>query len=505
MRQKTFIIILVISIGLSVLPYIIAALAAGDGHVFEGFLLNPIDGNSYLANMRLGWDGNWIFTLPYTANPGNGGYLFLFYIALGHLARLVNLPLIIVFHLARVIASIFLIFTLNIFCEYCFKDNPKWINRSFAWICLGAGLGWLLFPAGIVASDLVVPEAFTFLSGYVNPHFPLGLALLLWIFLWSQREETKYRVFIFLAGLALAVVLPFGMVVALAVLSIVMFWTWIEQKKLLWQNPFFLFLGGGPFLIYQYWISVTDPVLAGWNAQNQTPSPAWWDLLVTFAPALVIAVLIFIRWRGFKPNDLQKIALAWFSSSLVLIVFPFALQRRFLLGFSIPTIILAISAVPLVWPSVKTQKRVFAALLAASIPSVLVILLLAGFGISTRDERLYMTAGEMKAFDWVAENTPDKAVILAAPDTGNLIPAQTGRRVVYGHPFETVNAVAQEQKVVDLFSGTYSVAESLDLVKDLDIQYVFYGPREKELGNPAFLAQLRSIFSDLDVSIYSLN
>jgi hypothetical protein len=504
MRQKTFIIILVISIGLSVLPYIAAAALAGDGHVFEGFLLNPIDGNSYLAKMHLGWDGEWIFTLPYTANPGNGGYLFLFYIALGHLARLFNLPLIAVFHLARVAASIFLIFTLYKFCEYCFKENPKWISRSFTWICLGAGLGWVLFPAGIVTSDLIVPEAFTFLSDYVNPHFPIGLALLIWVFIWSLREETKYRIFVFLSGLGLAIVLPFGMVIALAVLLIMMIWTRVEQKKLLWKNPFFLFLGGGPFLIYQYWISVTDPVLAGWNAQNQTPSPAWWDLLVTFSPALIVAVLVFVRWRVFKPNGFQKISLAWFTSSLVLIVFPFALQRRFLLGFSIPTIILATSAIPLIWPSIKIQKRIFNTALAASFPSILVILLLAGFGISRRDARLYMTAGEMKALAWIVENTPSKAVILAAPDTGNLIPAQTGRRVIYGHPFETVNAETQKQLVVDLFSGTYSATESLSLAKENGIQYVFFGPREKEVGNPAFLAQMKPIFSDSDVNIYSL-
>ncbi len=505
MRQKTFIIVLAISIGLSIFPYIIAAAAAGDGQVFEGFLLNPIDGNSYLAKMRLGWDGAWTFTLPYTSDPGSGGYLFLFYIVLGHLARLVNLPLIFVFHLARVAAAIFLIFTVYEFCRRCFKENPRWIDRSFAWICLGAGLGWLLFPVGIVASDLVVPEAFAFLSGYVNPHFPLGLALLLWIFMWSGREEAKYRVFIFLAGLALAAVLPFGVVVALAVEGILMAWTWIEQKKLQWKNPLFLFVGGGLFLIYQYWVTVTDPVLAGWNAQNQTPSPAWWDLLVTFSPAVIVAVLVFLRWRAFKPNYFQKLALAWFASSLVLIIFPFALQRRFLLGFSIPAIILAISAIPLWWPSVKTQKRVFTSLFALSLPSLAVILLLAGFGISTRDVRLYITRSEMNAFAWIAGNTPSQAVILAAPDTGNLIPAQTGRRVIYGHPFETVNAAVQEQKVVDFFSGKLTLQESVDLAQALNINYVFYGPREKELGDPALIEQLQPVFQDSNVSIYSLN
>ncbi len=63
-----------------ILPFLAGQILAGNGHVFGGFLLNPLDGNSYLAKMRLGLEGEWRFRLPYTAEPGEGAYLFLFYI-----------------------------------------------------------------------------------------------------------------------------------------------------------------------------------------------------------------------------------------------------------------------------------------------------------------------------------------------------------------------------------------------------------------------------------------
>ena len=66
----------------------LAVIAGGDTHVFGGFLLNPLDGNSYLAKMQQGASGSWRFTLPFTPEPGEGAYLFLFYLALGHLCRL---------------------------------------------------------------------------------------------------------------------------------------------------------------------------------------------------------------------------------------------------------------------------------------------------------------------------------------------------------------------------------------------------------------------------------
>jgi hypothetical protein len=505
MKHKSLYIVLALLFLFSVLPYLIAFNAAGQNHVFEGFLLNPIDGNSYLAKMQLGWEGQWKFTLPYTAEAGEGGYLFLFYIFLGHIGRWLNLPLIFVFHFARIAAVVFLTFTLYVYTLRVFPDSQTWARRVFAWICLGGGLGWLLFPFGILTSDLWVPEAYSFLSGYVNPHFPLGLALLLWIFMWSERDEFRFQVFIFLGGLALAVVFPFAVVVAAAVLLIQAGWQWIKEKKLALKNLLALFLGGGVFISYQFWISTSDPVLAGWNAQNLTLSPPAWDLLIAFSPAFLAAIYVFRYFRTWNFSYLQKLNAAWFVSSLILILVPFSLQRRFLLGFFIPTVILAGIGISLSIRSLKVQRRFFMLAFALSIPSLLIILALGTFGIVSVDPRLYIQKDEQQAFGWVTDHTAQNAVILAAPDTGNLIPAQTGRRVIYGHPFETVNAELRKKQVSDLFTGIYPLNDSLNLLTDLKVNYIFYGPREKLLGAPEFIKMLKPVYQNQDVTIFAVN
>jgi len=68
-------------------PYLAAQRAAGSEFVFGGFLLNPVDGYSYLAKMLQGFQGSWRFHLPYAADPGQGAYIFGFYLFLGHLDR----------------------------------------------------------------------------------------------------------------------------------------------------------------------------------------------------------------------------------------------------------------------------------------------------------------------------------------------------------------------------------------------------------------------------------
>ena len=107
------------------LPYLTAWAAAGPEHTFGGILANPLDGNTYLAKMYEGWRGDWRFTLPYTANPGQGAYIFSFYLFSGHLAKILGLPLILTFHLARLLAAALLLFILWQFLQNLLPESRQ--------------------------------------------------------------------------------------------------------------------------------------------------------------------------------------------------------------------------------------------------------------------------------------------------------------------------------------------------------------------------------------------
>jgi len=441
--------------------------------------------------------------LPYTAIPGEGGYLFLFYIFLGHLARWLNLPLVWTFHAARVTAACFLTVTIYVFCRRTFHDSQAWAERCFVWLAIGSGLGWLLFPLGVVTTDVWVPEAYPFLSEYVNPHFPLGLALLLWVFLWSGQKDTRAWILTFFSGAALAIVQPFTVIIGLTVLAVMTVWQWVEERKLAWQSLVIFGAGGGPLIAYQFWITTTDPVLAGWNAQNLTPSPAIWDLLISFSPAILAAGLILARYRKWKPTYYQKLAVAWFLCCLVLILFPFSLQRRFLTGFYVPVVILAGIWISLL-TSIKGQKQVFREAYLLSIPTIVVVLALGVFGVVNQNEQFYLKGGEQGALAWLAEHAPKGSIVLASPESGNFIPVYTSERVIYGHPFETVDAAAQQALVTHLLDGSMTPEATATLLQKLNIKFVFYGPRERQIGAPAIIDQLKPVYKDADVTVYAV-
>jgi hypothetical protein len=108
------------------------------------------------------------------------------------------------------------------------------------------------------------------------------------------------------------------------------------------------------------------------------------------------------------------------------------------------------------------------------LPTNLMILLGGVQAVNEKAGLLFITDDEHQALSWLENNIPGDSVILASPQMGLFIPAYSGRRVLYGHPYETVNARQRENQVLDYFSGTG------EEVTDAD--FLFYGPRERGLG-----------------------
>jgi hypothetical protein len=114
----------------------------------------------------------------------------------------------------------------------------------------------------------------------------------------------------------------------------------------------------------------------------------------------------------------------------------------------------------------------------------------------------YLTQAEHQALNWIDDNTHPDALILASPEMGLFIPAYAGRRVIYGHPFETVDAESQEAAVTQFYSGDLSETQMRDFLADRQVDYVFYGPREVALGR-IFLPQTwEAAFQQGDVTIF---
>ena len=143
------------------------------------------DGNSYIAKMRRGAEGEWLFRSPYTADEQAGVPAFLPYLLLGKMAsgRGSHEQLVALFHLARILAIPLMVFSTYRFVSR-FVLEVRWRRWATILASAGGGMGWLVFLSGSSSwlgsqpLEMYSPETFGFLAALTFPHLLLARAFL---------------------------------------------------------------------------------------------------------------------------------------------------------------------------------------------------------------------------------------------------------------------------------------------------------------------------------------
>jgi hypothetical protein len=499
-------------VGLTCLPFLVAWLATPAGAQYTGLLINHYDGESYYAKMQQGARGDWLFHLPFTPEPHEGAFVYPFYLGLGQLAGLLDLPIPLAYHVARALAGLLLLLVSYRFIARFFDRVP---TRRAAFLLLGfsAGLGWLLAPLGLITADLWVAEGLTFLSILVNPHFPLAIGLMLLLFIaildlhgddgWTWRRIAGAAV----ASLALALVHPIALPIAFVVLGGYLLLLALREGRIPWPEVAGTGLAGlvaAPVAANILIAFYRNPALAAWSDQNLTPSLPPWDYALGYGLILLLALGgAAVALRRHERMDL--FLLGWVSSVVVLLYLPTPLQRRFITGLHVPlTLLAALGLEQIVLPRVKARRRtlVTGLIIGFSALSNLFVPLVSVAGVAQGRQPLVMTGDQAAAIAWLRDNTTWTDTVLAPPDAGQFIPAWAGNRVVYGHPFETIDAEAKEAEAAHFFSPEATTAERRDLIDRYGVRYVLALAAEPDL-NPLAL-RLTPVWSGTEAVIYQV-
>ncbi|MBN1815704.1 MAG: hypothetical protein JXA14_27970 [Anaerolineae bacterium] len=479
-EQRWAIVVAIAVVAVSCLPYLAAWLLAPDGTRYTGLLINHYDGHSYYAKMQQGARGDWLFHLPFTHEPHEGAFIFTFYLALGHIAGALHLPIPLVYHVARAAAGFFLLLVGYHFTAHFFRHVS---NRRLAFLllALSAGLGWLMAPLDAITADLWVAEGFTFLSILANPHFPLAIGLMLLLFMpVFDLEHASFRLSraarTAVVAAILAVVQPFAVPVVLAVLGVyLLLLTWrrgVPGTRLLYSVT--TGLGAAPVMIYDLYIYTANPALAAWGAQNVTPSLPPWSYLLGYGLVLLLALFgtgVALRRR----EQIDLFLLAWFGTVALLLYVPFALQRRFITGFHVPLVLLAaVGLERVVLPRLPRRSRtlVTVALLGVTALTNVFVPIVPVVAVTQGQPPLVIPDAQAAALDWLADHTAWTDTVLAPTDVAHLVPAWAGNRVVYGHPFETIEAGEKKAAVEAFFAPDATPTERAAILARYGVRYV---------------------------------
>lgn len=503
MKSTARLIILLLFVIIISFPYLVSLHFVGNDAYFAGFLLNPIDGNTYLSKMRQGFNGNWLFQLNYTHDHTNRVPLFGFYLLLGHFARWTGLSLIITFHLARIASGIVFFFVFEQFLKRTLYSHcDKRLKWAMLLGCFGSGLGWFVSAFGLMTPDFWVAEAYPFLSAYTSPHFILGMAICLWVMGRYAAQEWAQLLAIWILGILLGIIMPFGAVTTGLVLFLSAVWRYITQRYVAWKPSAAMLLGGGLIVAFQYQQIMTDPMLQVWNAQNVTPSPGSLNLVLGYSPALLFALIGFIGIVKQKREEKYHLVLAWLFASLILVAIPFSLQRRFMFAQFIPIAILATEGIFLA--NQKHRRILFGSLLFFSVLTNAFLIITGVNAAASGNPRMVLLPEEKEALLWLQDNAEENSILLCSPELGNFVPAVTDLRVLYGHPFETSNAEVMENKIIEFYDNSLATSEQRALMDLFQVQWVIMGPREVAYGSPEILSSLEIVYQNEAVTLYSL-
>ncbi len=507
-------ILFLLWLAILILPFMFGFLLNSEESIFNGFLLNPIDGNSYLAKMQQGYSGGWSFQLPYTAQKNGQAYLFSFYLLLGHLAQLLHLSVMFMFHIARILSAIFMFFVVKKFVDLLEISGRFGKFFLLAILLLGGGMGWLYMFSGNLPADFWVAEAYPLLSAISNPHFSLSFALILSVLILSFRDDSlwRHKGAFFLIGLLLAVISPFSVVIMLIILFGQVFIKRKDYKKVAIIHLFMAAVGSLPLVLYQFMIVKNDPILNGWNAQNITPAPSVINFLFSFSPFIIgLPILYFLINRKGKVHltSIEKTLLIWLVSVIILLYLPLNLQRRFLVAYYVPAVslfFLFLNRYMNLNPDWKEKNkiRIKAAFTFLAVPTTIFILSGAFTAISARNESLFYPEYLAAPANWLKNATTPGTVVLAGPRTGLLLPSLSPIKTVYGHPFETVNATKNLAQL-NKFLSNENPDNALSQLKIWQVDYIFYGREERSFSRPLILDSFPVVYEDKNVQIYKVS
>lgn len=490
---------------ITLLPYAwaLGANASAAEWQFMGVLANPQDGASYLAKIAQGTRGAWLLKFMHTPDPHTGAGIQTFYPLLGHVANLAGLSNVVIFHLARIVTTLFMFSALyQLGATIWARQRPR--RLFFTLTALGSGLGWLVLlidPSITDVPDLVVPEAYPFYAAFANPHFPLTIGALALIaatyldaFRIDAREEpsvTNGGLTIFLLALIVALVLPQALVPLGGTLAVYLVFLALKQRRLpvlelRWVSM--LFLPSILMAAYFYAVVTYNPIMQAWNLQITNPSASPWLVIAGYGVLVIVALPGLVRAVRRFEADGDQFMLVWLVVNLLLVFLPFNHQRRFMIGLIMPITFFAVRSLEDFWFARMAQRwhgLATVLLVVLILPSNVLAMGIPLFGLMNPeaglDQRLLVEHGYWEAMTWLDAHGTSDEVVLASPNPALWVPAYGNKRVVYGHPYETIDGPARQAQVLDWYSGAECYWPT-DAQDGYHITYVLQGPQEQALA-----------------------
>lgn len=490
------------------IPLIYGWLKTPPGKIFTAMhFASADDWFVYYSFINQGKDGLWLFKDLFSSVE-HLAVIRPEWLVVGLLARLFDFSAPVAFHLARILLIPVFIFVCYLIIAYFFTDKLK---RKLALIFLGlsSGVGTLLiyrlalYPSNYVNGnfswpmDLWVPDINTFFTLFASPHFIAASILVFLIFLstilFSDEGNYFYSLVAGLSGLLLFIIHPFQVLKVYAIIGVFFLILFIRNRRIIWNyvwHGFIFFILSLPSVLYYLWLINVDWLTVQRAAQNINPTTPIYVTIFSFGGLFfgaVLGIYYLLENNRFKQNKYLFLAV-WAVIQFILLYAPVNYQRRLALGIHLPLALLTaififyFYEINKVWVK-KNATAVVVFFILIFLPSNLFVLATDIMVYSQEREASYLDLDTYNAFIWLKENSEPSSIIFSTVRTGNVLPAYALRTSYVGHAVETPFFNQRKIEPDWFFSQGHEMELEHQFLSERNISYVFFGPRESELGN----------------------
>lgn len=533
---------------LIVLPFLLGALCAPPGSLFGGTLKALGDEGVYMAAVRQGSQGNWLWHDPYMVAPPPPILMYPTYIAFGHLGALLRLPVVATYAAMHAAAGLLLF---NALWRLARRALPRRDLPWFVAFALGAGgLYWLDASLGLGGDApaslpwMGMPQLSGLTSALMGAHETLGTAgqlivLAALLDLRSEQVGLPWRAMLggalgtLLVGLTLPMLLPITVAVAtLPVLGRAL----LPLTALAGRRPISpssprpdhpapprkagrgsalargvparlidagllpvaaLLIPGLLVAAYYYW----QLSFGGWAASGLRYSGSR-PLLEELLQWGVLVPLGVWGWRHASPatRPLAGLLALWCGCALAGLWLPFWQGFRFSTGLN--TMLGALFALGLFGAGVRGRRRT-RLLLLVSLGSLTHLLFVLSVLLPGRATQLYVPQGRIDAMRWLGSHARPDALVLAPLAFSNGLGARASTRMATGHVFLTFDMPARERQLRILYGTDQSAAARLQVVRATGASFVVYDRQDAEEGtfDPRSLPGLSIVYANAECAV----
>lgn len=499
-KETNFILICVFLISfLSLIPLLANRFIHTPKDTLYTFVHNYVpDFYQYVSWMKDGADGKPLIASRLSPDLFVRKPVYLFYPLSGFVISKLGINLFFGYTLLRVMLGLINLLLIYIFISQIFKEGRL---RKIAFLfALFLPPFYRLKPLSLLLPYITSIDPLQRVLFLPHDLAATSLFLLAMIF-FSQKKFLFSGVFLFLAS----IINP-----AMIILLLIFFGVAAALQAPL---PFFLVVVPTLAVIayYQHLFATTLPF--SWMYQQQkvnTLMLSFKDFVLLAGPALFLAVFSFKDFLKSK-QFINKLVACWAVFPFVLFPFlgkylPISRERIFETSFYIPLAILAGMTIS------KLAKKINFAIIFAGI--ILFILPYLYTSLKWQIElfkspyfNVYVPKTLVETMLWLDKNTPDESVVLAGYYTGNMVPAFSHNRVVFGHDFATYQARDRLKDMAMVYSKDTSSEQLKEILARNHVSYIFFSPETPTFSqtNLNQLDNLRLLFSDSGIVIYQMN